>query len=69
MAEVTRTLSPSMRAGRRLLRSFQHHPGVYHTLMRTGPGWRLFSRFCRGEISFDEVMDRAVVRLGMAVLG
>jgi len=69
VAEVTRELSPSMRAGRRLMNSFQRHPRVYHTLMRTGPGWRLFGRLCRGEIAFDSVIDRPVVRAGLAFFG
>jgi geranylgeranyl reductase family protein len=69
VSEVTRALSPSMRAGRRLLHSFQRHPGLFHALLRTQPGWRLFGKFCRGELAFDAVMDRTVVRLGLAVLG
>jgi geranylgeranyl reductase family protein len=67
--EVTRTLSPSMRAGRRLLGAFQRHPGLFHTMLHTRPGWRAFAKFCRGEVAFDAVMDRSVVRLGLAVLG
>ena len=35
----------------------------------TRPGWRAFAKFCRGEVAFDAVMDRSVVRLGLAVLG
>lgn len=69
VAEVTRTLGPSMLAGRRLLTAFQRRPGVFHTMLSTRPGWRAFSRFCRGELAFDAVMDRGVVRLGLAVLG
>jgi hypothetical protein len=57
-----------MRAGRELLRAFSRRPGVFHTLLATPPGWRLFARFCRGEIAFDEVMNRTSVRLGLSAL-
>ena len=69
VSEVTRTLAPSMHAGRRLLRAFQRRPGAFHALPNTGPGWRAFAKFCRGELAFDAVMDRGVVRIGLAVLG
>lgn len=67
--DVTRTLAPSMLAGRRLLAAFARRPGMFHTMLNTRPGWRMFSRFCRGELAFDGVMDRSVVRLGLAILG
>jgi len=69
VSEVTRTLAPSMRAGQRLLHTFQRRPGLFHTLLKTPLGWRTFARFCRGELAFDAVLDRGVVRLGLAVLG
>jgi geranylgeranyl reductase family protein len=69
VSQITRALVPSMRAGRRLLRAFERHPGLFHTLLRTRPGWRTFANVCRGERTFDLVIDRRVVRLGLAVLG
>lgn len=69
VSDITRILGPSMAAGRRLLRVFERRPGLLHTLLRTPPGWRMFSRFCRGELAFDETLQRRVVRLGLAILG
>jgi geranylgeranyl reductase family protein len=69
VTEATATLGPSMRAGRRLLRAFERRPGLFHALLNTPPGWRMFSRFCRGEMAFDAALERRVVRLGLAVLG
>jgi geranylgeranyl reductase family protein len=66
--DVHAELVPSMRAGRRLLTAFTDHPGVFHTLLGTGPGWRMFTRFCRGETSFEHAMGRWPVRLGLALL-
>ena len=66
---VARTLGPAMRAGRRLAAAFTRHPGVFHTMLSTGPGWRLFSRFCRGEGGFEDVVERRAIRAALAVLG
>jgi geranylgeranyl reductase family protein len=67
--EITTTLVPEMRAGRRILAAFVRHPGVFHAALATRPGWREFSRFCRGEISFATHADRLPVRLALAALG
>ncbi|MFC7551011.1 geranylgeranyl reductase family protein [Plantactinospora sp. GCM10030261] len=69
VAAVTADLVPEMRAGRRLLAAFEKHPGVFHGLLGTPPGWRMFSRFCRGEASFARTIDRLPVRAGLALLG
>ncbi|MEV6924329.1 geranylgeranyl reductase family protein [Dactylosporangium sp. NPDC051485] len=60
--EVAATLTPSMRAGTTLLAAFTRHPAVFHTLLRTPPGWRMFERFCQGETSFDTTIERFPVR-------
>jgi geranylgeranyl reductase family protein len=65
---VRRTLVPSMRAGHRLLDAFARHPGVFHTAMASPPGWGVFSRFCRGETTFDRVITRWPVRAAVKLL-
>ncbi|NBE79676.1 geranylgeranyl reductase family protein [Micromonospora rubida] len=65
---VDRDLVPSMRAGHRLLEVFSHRPDVFHALLATPPGWRMFVRFCQGRASFDETLNRAPVRAALALL-
>jgi geranylgeranyl reductase family protein len=65
---VHQRLGPSMRAGRRLMRAFTAHPGVFHSLLATPAGWRAFARFCRGELVFDSVVDRLPVRAALRLL-
>ncbi|MDG4797637.1 geranylgeranyl reductase family protein [Micromonospora sp. WMMD1082] len=60
-------LVPSMRAGHRLLDVFSRRPEVYHALLATPPGWRMFTRFCRGRAEFDELVGRAPVRAALAL--
>jgi geranylgeranyl reductase family protein len=66
--EVHAQLVPPMRAGRRLLSAFTAHPGVFHAALATPPGWRIFRRFCTGQVSFDQLLDRSPARLGLALL-
>ncbi|SBT45138.1 geranylgeranyl reductase family protein [Micromonospora narathiwatensis] len=66
--EVNRRLVPEMRAGRRLLEIFERRPDVFHALLATPPGWRMFARFCQGRASFDQVLTRRPVRAGLALL-
>lgn len=48
---VARDLEPEQQAGARLLRLFEHAPGLVHLLMtRTAVGARRFVRFSRGEV-------------------
>ncbi|WP_091641261.1 geranylgeranyl reductase family protein [Micromonospora pallida] len=61
-------LVPSMRAGHRLLDVFSRRPEVFHALLATPPGWRMFVRFCQGRTSFDETLNRAPVRAALALL-
>lgn len=68
VAAVTQILSPSMRAGRRLLAAFTRHPGLFHALLASRRGWRVFAGFCRGEVSFDTVVERRAVRAVLALL-
>ncbi|MER7420476.1 geranylgeranyl reductase family protein [Micromonospora peucetia] len=65
---VTRDLVPSMRAGHRLLDVFARRPGVFHSLLATPPGWRMFVRFCQGRAGFDETLHRVPVRAALALL-
>ncbi|MER7457699.1 geranylgeranyl reductase family protein [Micromonospora sp. NPDC126480] len=65
---VAAELVPSMRAGHRLLEAFTRRPGVFHGLLATPPGWRMFVRFCQGRASFDETLTRAPVRAALALL-
>lgn len=65
---VRAQLVPPMQAGRRLLAAFSRRPEVFHALLATPAGWRMFRRFCAGERSFDQVLDRLPVRAGLALL-
>ncbi|MDZ5444987.1 geranylgeranyl reductase family protein [Micromonospora sp. 4G57] len=66
--EVERLLAPSMRAGHRLLEVFERRPDVFHGLLATPAGWRMFVRFCQGRASFDETLTRRPVRAALALL-
>jgi hypothetical protein len=57
-----------MRAGRRLLGAFSRHPGVFHAVLASPPGWRTFRRWCRGETTFDRSVERLPVRAALGVL-
>jgi geranylgeranyl reductase family protein len=61
-------LVPSMRAGFRLLAVFSQRPAVFHAVLATPPGWRMFTKFCRGEASFDKTLTRLPVRAALALL-
>ncbi|MEV4544904.1 geranylgeranyl reductase family protein [Micromonospora echinaurantiaca] len=65
---VAERLVPSMRAGHRLLDVFSRRPDVFHALLATPSGWRMFVRFCQGRASFDETLSRAPVRAALALL-
>ncbi|MEU8264636.1 geranylgeranyl reductase family protein [Micromonospora sp. NPDC048999] len=65
---VQRQLVPEMRAGHRLLEIFERRPDVFHALLATPPGWRMFVKFCQGRTSFDRVLTRRPVRAGLALL-
>lgn len=65
---VERTLVPAMTAGRRLLDTFSRRPGLFHAMLRTPPGWRMFERFCVGETSFERTVERLPVRTALRLL-
>ncbi|MGD0376048.1 MAG: geranylgeranyl reductase family protein [Streptosporangiaceae bacterium] len=58
---VNRVLAPEMDAGRRILAAFSRHPSVVHAALATRPGWRAFSEFCKGEMTFCSVVDRPLI--------
>jgi geranylgeranyl reductase family protein len=69
VAAVEGSLVPAMRAGRRLLAAFSRHPRLFHRLLNTPPGWRLFEGFARGRYGFESVVERTPVRAALALLG
>jgi flavin-dependent dehydrogenase len=67
-AEVARTLVPEMRAGQRVLAAFARHPGAFHAVLATPPGWRAFMRFCRSGSAFASTVERRPVRWAVKAL-
>jgi len=65
---VHEQLVPSMRAGDQILTAFSRHPGIFHTVLATPAGWRMFAAFCRGETTFDQTLARRRVRAALALL-
>ncbi|MEV4138005.1 geranylgeranyl reductase family protein [Dactylosporangium sp. NPDC049742] len=65
---VEQRLAPAMTAGRRLLDTFSRRPGLFHAMLRTPPGWRMFERFCLGEMSFERTVERLPVRTALKLL-
>ncbi|WBB80768.1 geranylgeranyl reductase family protein [Micromonospora sp. WMMD882] len=61
-------LVPPMRAGHRLLEVFARRPEVFHALLASPPGWRMFVRFCQGRASFEQTLTRPPVRAALALL-
>ncbi|SCF19064.1 geranylgeranyl reductase family protein [Micromonospora mirobrigensis] len=66
--EVRRRLVPEMRAGHRLLEVFERRPDVFHALLATPVGWRMFVRFCQGRASFADTLGRRPVRAALSLL-
>ncbi|TDB81184.1 geranylgeranyl reductase family protein [Micromonospora sp. KC721] len=66
--DVRERLVPSMRAGHRLLEVFERRPDVFHALLATPAGWRMFVRFCQGRADFDRTLTRVPVRAALALL-
>jgi geranylgeranyl reductase family protein len=65
---VAETLGPEMVAGRALLAAFTRRPGAFHAGMATPPGWRAFTRVCRGEATFAQLLRRTSVRATVSAL-
>lgn len=66
--DVNAQLVPAMRAGRHMLAAFTRRPGVFHAMLATPPGWRLFTRFCQGQFTFDQLLVRRPVRAALALI-
>ena len=67
LALLGQELIPEMRAGRRLLRAFARHPGLFHAGLATPRGWRAFVEVCEGKASF-EALDRGPARLALSLV-
>jgi geranylgeranyl reductase family protein len=66
---VYQRLVPEMDAGRRVLAAFSRHPAVVHAGLATPPGWRVFSRFCRGELALPALTDRRFLGTAISLVG
>ena len=66
---VRRDLVPEMDAGRRILELFARHPGIVHAGVASPPGWRVFTRFCRGELAFPALVERPLLGPAISALG
>jgi geranylgeranyl reductase family protein len=67
-AALGQELIPEMAAGRRLLTAFSRHPAAFHAGLATGKGWRMFGRFCRGEMSWLGVARHPLAGAALSVL-
>jgi geranylgeranyl reductase family protein len=67
-AALGQELIPEMAAGRRLLTAFSRHPGAFHAGLATSKGWRMFGRFCRGEMSWLAVARHPLAGAALSVL-
>jgi geranylgeranyl reductase family protein len=65
---INATLVPEMVAGKQILAAFERRPQVFHTFVRTAPGWRLFRDFCQGELSFARPMHYPPIRAAVAAI-
>ena len=67
-AALEEELIPEMAAGRRLLAAFRRHPGAFHTGLATAKGWRIFTRFCRSEATWQALVGHRQARLALSLL-
>jgi geranylgeranyl reductase family protein len=65
---LQQSLVPEMDAGRVILAAFSRHPGVVHAGLAVAPGWRAFTKFCRGEMAFPSIVNRPVVGPAISLL-
>ena len=63
------SLVPEMEAGRRILALFTRHPAIVHAGVASAPGWRVFTRFCRGQLAFPALVDRPFLGTAISALG
>ena len=66
---VYQRLVPEMDAGRRVLAAFSRHPGVMHAGLATPAGWRVFARFCRGDLAWPSLTDHPLLGPAISVMG
>jgi geranylgeranyl reductase family protein len=67
-AAIDAALIPEMQAGHRLLSAFSRHPGAFHAGLATPKGWRTFAKFCRGEMSFADVLRHRSARAALGLV-
>jgi geranylgeranyl reductase family protein len=65
---LAQDLIPEMAAGRRLLAAFSRHPGAFHTGLSTAKGWRLFTKFCRSETTWEDLVRNRQARMALSLL-
>ncbi len=66
---VKHSLVPEMDAGRRILALFTRHPAIVHAGVASAPGWRVFTKFCRGELAFPALVKRPLLGPAISALG
>jgi geranylgeranyl reductase family protein len=66
---IYQRLVPEMDAGRQVLAAFSRHPAVMHAGLATSTGWRVFARFCRGELAWPSLTDRPLLGMAISVMG
>ncbi|HEY0261061.1 MAG TPA: geranylgeranyl reductase family protein [Lacisediminihabitans sp.] len=70
LRRVESELAPEIVAGERMLRLFEHHPGIVHAVLGySGIGSRLFMDVCRGTTTLAGVLRHRVVRGALRVVG
>jgi hypothetical protein len=42
---------------------------VVHAGLTTPPGWRVFAKFCRGELALPSLTDRQVLGQAISLMG
>jgi geranylgeranyl reductase family protein len=67
---VLTELEPDIRAGERMLRLFEHHPGLVHAFLGySGIGGRLFLDVCRGRKTIGGILAGRVARAALFLAG
>lgn len=69
VSQVNGSLVKEMDAGRQILAVFTRHPAIVHRGLATPPGWRVFSKFCRGDLAFPALTERPMLGQAIAALG
>jgi geranylgeranyl reductase family protein len=65
---IDRGLAAEMRASRVLLNAFTRHTKTFHKGLSTAQGWRLFTRICRSELPYPELIRKPAARVALSVL-